>query len=78
MIEKTFSLSELKRAWGVYEKLKVLRVQVNGKWETRPIDSMNKLISGTHAAVKDLSDVMDFVEYLEEMWPKKTSTQMSK
>ncbi len=74
MPERTDSLSELKRAWGIYEKLKVLRIQIHGKWETRPLDETRKLIAGTHAVIKDLADVLDFPEYLETMWTK-PSTQ---
>ena len=62
-------MPEIKQAWGVYEKLKILRVLVNGKWETRPLDLVGKKsISATRAAMKDVSDVMDFPEYLEKLW----------
>ncbi len=67
---KTYTLSELKDAWATYEKEKVLRVQTNGRWETQPLQSMHKTIAGTHAQIKDLSDVMDFVEFLETTWKK--------
>lgn len=73
-MRRTFTLPEIKQAWGIYEKLKVLRVQKDGKWETRPLGASHKLIPGTRAMVKDLSDVMDFPEYLETLWPTKAST----
>jgi hypothetical protein len=67
---KTFTLDEIKTAWAVYEKAKVLRVLVNGKWETRPLEVNRQNIPATKAAVKDMSDVMDFPEYLEKEWTK--------
>jgi len=67
---KTYSLDEIKAAWAVYEKLKVLRVLVNGKWETRELKTNRENISATRAAVKDIADIMDFPEYLETLWKK--------
>jgi len=67
---KTYSLPDLKEAWGVFEKKHVLRVLVRGKWETLPLSSTKKPIEGTQATMKKISDVMSFPEYLETLWQK--------
>ena len=67
---KTFTLDQLKEAWSTFEKEKVLRVLVGGRWVNKPLTDANRPISAVHAKVSNLCDVMDFPDYLETVWKK--------
>ena len=68
---KTFSLHDVQAAWKEYESVRVLRVLKDGKWETKALDGERQpRINGTSAAIKPLKDVMDFPEYLGELWTR--------
>ena len=67
----TYSLEDIEKAWKVYSSERVLRVLRDGKWHTETVESSRAgRINGVSAAVKKICDVMDFPEYLRDMWKK--------
>jgi hypothetical protein len=68
---KTYTLEDIQTAYKEYESINVLRVLKDGKWRTEVLDGRPRgNFEGTSAQVVKLSKVIDFPEYLEDMWTK--------
>lgn len=66
-----FTIEDIETAWKEYETTDVLRVLKEGKWTTTTIKGQKiGPIDGTKAKMRALSDVMDFPEYLKDIWTK--------
>ena len=65
-MERTYTLTELKKYWDKYSSISGLRILRGGKWIYEfPVKDIRH-IDGVRAEAVTLSQIMSFIDYLEK------------
>ena len=68
-MSKAFSIHDIEAAWKEYTTVQVLRILRQGKWHTEVMDGRPRgNFDGTQAKIQFMKDVMDFPEYMRDLW----------
>jgi hypothetical protein len=68
---QTYTIDQLYAAWKEYEDTTVMEVLREGRWKIIKNHNQNKPIDGTSARRTKISNVMDFPDFLKDVWKPK-------
>ena len=65
---QTYTLDDINAAWKAYEDMTVMQVLSEGRWRIVTNYKPGQNISGTSARTINVSKIMDFPDFLKDIW----------